>query len=137
VQGKGRDGKGEFVLLTKTTHNPLREYLSTRGTLKATDPLFASASHRNANQRLTTRSISRLVRGYLHQQGIANHRITAHSLRHTAITLALVGGATLQEAQALGRHASVQTALIYAHNLDRFNRAPERRVDSVLRECPQ
>jgi len=137
VQGKGRDGKDEFVLLTQETHSPLSEYLSARGSLKATDPLFVSASHRNANERLTTRSVSRMVKGYLHQQGIASHRVTAHSLRHTAITLALVGGATLQEAQALGRHASVETALLYAHNLDRFHRAPERKVDAVLRECLQ
>lgn len=137
VQGKGRDGKDEFVLLTEETHRPLVEYLSARGPLKATDPLFVSASHRNANQRLTTRSVSRIVRGYLHQQGLANHRVTAHSLRHTAITLALVGGATLQEAQALGRHASVETALLYAHNLDRLARAPERVIDQVLRECLQ
>ena len=137
VQGKGRDGKDEFVLLTKETHSPLLEYLSARGSLKETEPLFVSTSHRNANQRLTTRSVSRLVKSYLYQQGLASRRLTAHSLRHTAITLALVGGATLQEAQALGRHASVETALLYAHNLDRFNRAPERKVDAVLRECLQ
>ena len=133
VQGKGRDGKDEFVLLTKETHKPLLAYLSARGTLQPTDPLVVSTSHRNANQRLTTRSISRLVKGYLQQRGIANHRITAHSLRHTAITLALVGGATLQEAQALGRHASMDTTLLYAHAVNRLRWPPERRIDKLLR----
>jgi len=33
---------------------------------------------------------------------------------------------TLQEAQALGRHASITTKLIYAHNIDSISNAGEK-----------
>jgi len=132
IQGKGRDSKDEFVLLTEDTLKPIREYLSARGDVSGDSPLFVSDSHRNAGGRLTTRSISRIVKERLRGIGINDGRLSAHSLRHTAITLSLIGGASIQEAQALGRHASIDTTMIYAHNLDRVKNAPERRIDTLL-----
>ena len=43
---------------------------------------------------------------------------TAHSLRHTAVTQALIAGQTLQEVQQFARHSNINTTLIYAHNLE-------------------
>ena len=131
IHGKGRDAKDEFVLLTEKTLKPINEYLAERDRGEAA-PLFASLSDMNYGQRLTTRSVSRIVKGYLRRIGLNSDRLTAHSLRHTAITLALKGGATIQEAQALGRHANINTTLIYAHNIDRLTQAPERKIDAVL-----
>lgn len=134
IQGKGRDVKDEFVVLTDDTLRPINEYLAERKNIKDLDPLFASISNRNINQRLTTRSISRIVKKHFKDAGIINKRLTAHSLRHTAITLALQAGATIQEAQALGRHANINTTLIYAHNVNRIMHAPERKIDKLLEE---
>ncbi len=133
IQGKGRDTKDEFVVLTEDTLNPIQDYLSKRLNMKEKDPLFASISNRNNNKRLTTRSISRIVKTHLKNAGINSKRLTAHSLRHTAITLALQAGATIQEAQALGRHANINTTLIYAHNINRIIHAPERKIDKLLK----
>ena len=132
IQGKGRDAKDEFVLLTEKTLKPINEYLAERGKTEDAEPLFASLSDMNRGQRLTTRSVSRIIKSYLRRIGLNSDRLTAHSLRHTAITLALKGGATIQEAQALGRHANINTTLIYAHNIDRLTQAPERKIDVVL-----
>lgn len=133
IQGKGRDTKDEFVLLTRATLSPVREYLEARKVQDPEAPLFASLSDRNQGGRLTTRSVSRIVKEHLREVGIDDRRITAHSLRHTAITLSLLGGATIQEARSLGRHASIDTTLIYAHNIERTSeRAPERRIDALL-----
>ena len=132
IHGKGRDMKDEFVLATQETLKPIMEYLAERGEVKESDPLFASLSDMNLGERPTTRSISRIVKSYLRKIGLNSERLTAHSLRHTAITLALKGGATIQEAQALGRHANINTTLIYAHNIDRVAQAPERKIDAVL-----
>ena len=81
---------------------------------------------------MTTQAISAIVRYRLSQVGLHSNRVTAHSLRHTAITLALMGGATIQEAQMLARHSDINTTLIYAHNIDRIESAPERKIDSLL-----
>lgn len=132
VQGKGRDSKGEFVVLTEATLRPIRDYLKTRGKTTPHDPLFASHSDRNQGERLTTRSISRIVKEALKSAGLDSSRLTAHSLRHTAVTLSLLAGASIQEAQAMARHASINTTMIYAHNINRVKNAPERKIDALL-----
>jgi len=38
----------------------------------------------------------------------------------------------LQKAQALGRHADINTTMIYAHNIDRIKNAPERKIEELL-----
>lgn len=135
IQGKGRDAKDEFVLLTPSTLRPINDYLQARGKAAPGAPLFASLSDRNHGGRLTTRSISRIVKERLAGIGLGDGRLTAHSLRHTAVTLALQGGATLQEVRSMARHASIDTTLIYAHNLDRISNGAERKIDLLLKEA--
>jgi len=132
IQGKGRDSKDDFVLLTDSTLKPILAYLQVRGSVEDKAPLFTSLSDRNKNQRLTTKSISRIVKAYLRAINLDSKKLTAHSLRHTAITLSLKAGATIQEAQALGRHADINTTMIYAHNIDRIKNAPERKIEELL-----
>jgi integrase/recombinase XerC/integrase/recombinase XerD len=126
IQGKGRASKDDFVLLVEETLRPLRAYLSARGRLREEEPLFASGSRRNTGEALTTRSISRIVKERLRAVGLDDSRLTAHSLRHTAITLSIKGGASLQQAQAMARHTDPKTTLIYFHNLARIEAGAER-----------
>lgn len=132
IQGKGRDEKDEFVLLTGETLKPIYEYLKVRRSAKTGEPLFSSLSHRNGGKRLTTRTVRRVIKQRLRTIGIESDRLTAHSLRHTAITLSLKAGATIQEAQALARHTNINTTLIYAQNIDRIKQAPERKIDALI-----
>jgi integrase/recombinase XerC/integrase/recombinase XerD len=132
IQGKGQDSKDQFVVLTNGTSAPIYEYLRARGTTGKGEALFASISDRNGGDRLATRSIRRIVKERLRAIGIDSERLTAHSLRHTCITISLEAGATIQEAQALARHANINTTLIYAHNIDRLKNAPERLIDKLL-----
>lgn len=132
IHGKGRDTKDEFVVLTDKVLQPIYEYLHHRGPLKEASALFASCSSKNCGKKLTTRSISRIVKNQLKKIGINDNRITAHSLRHTAITLSLLAGATPQEARALARHSDINTTMIYAHNINRVQHAPEYKIDSLL-----
>lgn len=62
----------------------------------------------------------------------SRERLTTHSFRHSAVTFALLGGASLQQAQALARHTNLTTTMVYAHNVDRVSQAPERFVDGLL-----
>lgn len=132
IHGKGRDGKDEFVLLTCNALNPINEYLQARSALKPRASLFASHSSKNFGRMLTTRSISRIIKNRLIAIGIDESRITAHSLRHTAVTFSLLAGATPQEARALARHSDINTTLLYAHNINRIQHAPERKIDQFL-----
>lgn len=132
VQGKGRDSKDELVVLTEKTLQPIRDYLYARASNWDTDPIFASHSTKNFGKPMTTRSVSRIVKNRLKAIGIIDRRLTAHSLRHTAITFSILAGATPQEARVMARHADINTTLIYAHNINRIQHAPERKIDLFL-----
>ena len=134
VQGKGKDAKDEYVVLTPSVMSAIQDYLSRRKNTKPSDPLFISYSDRSNGQRLKTRSIRDLIKKELKGIGIISDKITTHSLRHTGITLSLLGGATLQEAQQLARHSNINTTLIYAHNIDRLNNNAESKIESLLVE---
>ena len=132
VQGKGRASKDNFVVLTPKALSPIAAYLEKRGNVNELDPLFASVSSRNAGERLTVRSVSRIAKSALRAIGIDDERYTAHSLRHTAITFSLLGGATERDAQQMARHANITTTMLYSHDIDRIKHAAEREIDNVL-----
>ncbi len=129
IQGKGRDTKDEFVLLLPEALKPIRNYIQARGETYKTAPLFCSHSDRNNKGSLTSRSISRIVKEALRSIGLDDERLTAHSLRHTAISLSIMGGASLQQAQAMARHLSSDTTLVYFHNLQRIESGAERHIN--------
>lgn len=128
VQRKGHDAKDDLVVLTEEAVGPIYEYLAARGVHDDDAPLFASLSNRNRGQHMTTRSISAVVKNRLRAVGLDTPRLTAHSLRHTAITLAVQGGASLHQAQAMAGHRDPKTTMIYFHNTDRIEQAAEKRI---------
>ena len=132
VQGKGYADKGEIVVLGESCEKPIRAYLAARGCADRTAPLFASESNNNRGGRMSANAISQICKAALKAHGIDSPAITAHSLRHTAVTSALLAGASLQEVQALARHKSINTTMIYAHNLDRMKAGAEHAIDGLL-----
>lgn len=132
IQGKGKDEKDDIAVLTPAISAPVRDYLARRGSAPNDAPLFASHGPNNNGGRITTRTIRRSFKIYKGKAGIISNRITAHSCRHTAVTLFLKSGGTIQAAQVLARHADINTTLIYAHNLDRIKSAPEYQIDAYL-----
>ena len=136
VWGKGRDEKDEYVKLTKTAQAALDDYLAARRSdgerLAEGVALFASVSNRDKGQRVTARSVSRIAKNALRTAGLDDPRLTAHSFRHTAVTLALKGGATIRDAQQMARHGSVITTERYAHDLRRLEAAAEDAAEAAL-----
>jgi integrase/recombinase XerC len=132
IQGKGRTEKTEFVKLSQKVEDAIRAYLKARGTAKGNEPLFSSLSNRNNNERMTTRSVSRIAKTHFIDAGLNSDRITAHSLRHTTATLNLLNGGTVEETQQLLRHSNINTTLIYSHALERANNNSEQRVTDAI-----
>lgn len=118
VQGKGRDEKDNYVILTDAAYMPIRSYLSTRedAAVKGA-PLFTSSSHRNTGERLTTRTVSGLAKEGLKAVGLDNRVFTAHSLRHTAAVNILRAGGTTEQVQFALRHSNPATTQIYTATL--------------------
>ena len=132
VMGKGRDTKDEYVKLTYETLKAINEYLATRQIKNNKDPLFTSLSDRTNGKRLKTRSIRDIIKKAYLKIGINSDKITTHSLRHTAITLSLIGGTPLQEVQQMARHSNINTTMIYAHNLKRIESNAEQNIQKLL-----
>ncbi|GAH65620.1 unnamed protein product, partial [marine sediment metagenome] len=134
IWGKMRTGKDEFIVLTEETHRTIRKYLSIRKPKSTSDPIFISRKTKsNGDKRLSTRSISRLVKQRLKSINIDNPKLTAHSLRHTGITFARNGGADILELKTFARHKNINTTLRYIHEIDRIENPPERKVDNYLK----
>lgn len=137
VQGKGHDEKDDFVILTGKAWEPIERYLKTcRKGAKAGEALFTSTSHQNGGQRLTTRTISGLVKEGLRAIGLDSREYTAHSLRHTcAVEILKKNGLDLSQAQAVLRHSSSTTTEIYVKSIkkeQRLNVCPESLLDDVF-----
>jgi integrase/recombinase XerD len=119
------------VPLTPALVKILMEYLYLREEmgeiLKASQPLFISVGNRAKGQRISRRGIRLIVDNYLQQTSLKytpGRTISAHSLRHTAGTLALRAGAELRQVQDLLGHADPRTTCIYAHVADRWINNP-------------
>ena len=132
IMGKGRDSKDEYVKLTYETLKAINDYLLTRKIKDNKEPLFTSLSDRTNGQRLKTRSIRDIVKKAFRNIGLNSDKITTHSLRHTAITLSLLGGTPLQEVQQMARHSNINTTMIYAHNLKRIESNAENNIQKLL-----
>ena len=118
VQGKGREEKTEYIKISATVEKAIRTYLKARENVEEGQPLFTSTSNNSRGKRISTRTFSGIVKTALKNAGYDSARLTAHSLRHTAITLALLAGREITEVQQFARHANLNTTMIYNHALD-------------------
>lgn len=135
IQGKGRDEKDNFVILTDKAYQPIQDYLNTRGPLRPSDPMFVSESNRDRGQRMTTRSVSRIAKNNLNEMGLTDKVFTAHSLRHTTAVSILRAGGTLEDCQLTLRHSNPATTQIYTAFADeerRLERNAEGLVDNLF-----
>ncbi|MBW4535950.1 MAG: tyrosine-type recombinase/integrase [Pleurocapsa minor HA4230-MV1] len=119
------------VPLTPDLAHLLVEYLHQRETsgevLQPTKPLFISTGNNSRGQRISRRGIRTIVDTYLKLADLKHtpgRTISAHSLRHTAGTLALRSGADLRQVQDLLGHSDPRTTSIYTHVGDRWENNP-------------
>ena len=127
VQHKGHDEADDFHKLPAATYEAIQDYLNTRGKLSAASPLFAGTGNRNRG-RLEEPTISKIIKQRLIDAGYNSRRLTAHSLRHSAITSLINSGASIREAQIFAGHKSPDTTCIYIHDQDRKKQNFEQRL---------
>ncbi|NJO95135.1 MAG: tyrosine-type recombinase/integrase [Hyellaceae cyanobacterium CSU_1_1] len=124
------------VPLTPDLARLLVEYLHQRETsgevLQPTRPLFISTGNNSRGQRISRRGIRTIVDTYLKLADLKHtpgRTISAHSLRHTAGTLALRSGADLRQVQDLLGHSDPRTTSIYTHVGDRWENNPALKLN--------
>lgn len=134
IKGKGHTEKDDFVVLTTDMLKILDKYLVMRKEYIDKSPLFASVSNRSYGKRLDSSTIRAICKEYLKVIGINSPRVSVHSLRHTAITLSILAGASIVDVRDFARHTDINTSLRYIHNLKRLENAPELKIDEFLKQ---
>ncbi|WP_422803246.1 tyrosine-type recombinase/integrase [Streptococcus sp. FT1-106] len=132
IQGKGREEKTEYIKISVPVEKAIRAYLKARENVEEGQPLFTSTSNNSKGKRITTRTVSGVVKTALRNAGYDSARLTAHSLRHTAITLALLAGREITEVQQFARHANLNTTMIYNHALDQAKNGCSDAISSAI-----
>ncbi len=125
VQGKGHFEKDDFLVLSHEAEDALRDWLVCRG--RKEGALFTSLSNFTSGKRISRRAIRAIVKRYFDAAGIHGNK-TTHSLRHTAITSAIRHHAPVQKVQGMSRHASLDTLMIYYHEVDRLSDPAEKYI---------
>lgn len=132
VQGKGKQERTDYIKISPQVEAAIRAYLKARGKAPESEPLFASLSNNSKGGRLSTRSISGTVKARLKAAGYDSERLTAHSLRHTAVTLSLLAGKDITEVQQFARHANISTTMIYNHSLDKAKNSCSEAIAAAI-----
>jgi site-specific recombinase XerD len=129
IRGKGE--KVRVVFLSESAKSAIREYLKNRKDMD--EPLFIQYSRNTGSQRsdlgtsrgptsntnrLTPRSIERIVKYYAIKAGISK-KVTPHVIRHSFATDLLSNGADIRSVQMMLGHANIATTQIYTHITDR------------------
>ncbi|MBU1702415.1 MAG: tyrosine recombinase XerC [Candidatus Eisenbacteria bacterium] len=112
IRGKG--GKERMVCFGEPCRKALREYLRHPERAGSIDPQETSFFRNPRGERLSVRSIQRIVTRYLMPFNL-EARPSPHTLRHSYATHLLEGGADLRIIQELLGHASPATTQIYTH----------------------
>lgn len=113
VRGKGKRERlsplGKFALQALKRWLNKRK-LSRKSGKRGLSPVFVN----KFGDRITTRSIGRILEKYIKQTGL-DHRTTPHTLRHSFATHLLDAGADIRSVQELLGHKSLVTTQIYTH----------------------
>lgn len=119
VRGKGQ--KDRPIFISEAAAAWVQAYLDMRN--DTVPALFTrTGGHKQADtsgdyQRLTPRSVQRLVARYARLAGITKH-VSPHTLRHSFATDLLMNGADLRSVQAMLGHSNIATTQIYTHVTD-------------------
>jgi integrase/recombinase XerD len=130
----GKGGKDRVLPLKPSLWNATLSYLEMSGRAldrePGTAPLFTSVRKRvgKAAARLSPRMVWYIVERYVQAAGIKK-RISPHSLRHTAITLALDAGATIRQAQTYAGHADPKTTVRYDRTREDLDKSAAHLID--------
>jgi integrase/recombinase XerC len=121
VRVVGKGSKERIVPIGEIALQALRDYAQEQRkkwsfSCKGETPVFLN----NRGERITTRSVARIVEKHLQRAGIPI-KMGPHGLRHSFATHLLNGGADLRVIQELLGHASLSTTQRYTHlNLDQL-----------------
>lgn len=138
VRGKGHSEKALRVKVEPNTEKMLRQYWAVRfdGKYpKDKDFMFVSTSRNrtaDADEQLSTRTIRAICKKAMKAIGLDDKQHSAHSLRHSACSIALAAGEALPDVKDMMRHSRLDTTLLYQHAYTRERNNAELTVGKII-----
>ena len=130
IQGKGRTAPDAYVKIPAGLEVALNDYLSIR---KDDNPfLFTGHSRNHPTPYLSRSFVIKMFKQLMKDASLEDTQVTAHGLRHTAATIYLLRGGSLESTRQLLRHENVTTTMIYAHHVDQMTEEPENEIERLI-----
>jgi len=127
IRGKGE--KVRVVFLSDSAKKSIKEYLVKRKDME--EAMFINIlPTKKSCDRLTPRSIERLVKQYAIKAGISK-KVTPHVIRHSFATDLLSNGADIRSVQMMLGHSNIATTQIYTHVTDKQLREVHKKFHSA------
>lgn len=118
-----KGGKTDTVKLQQPVKALIDEYVARTGRSYKEDPfsyLFLGHSRNKKNgEKLDPSALNYMLKAACKRAGIEKD-LKVHSTRHTAITLAILGGATIEKVRDFAAHNSIATTNRYVHSINRL-----------------
>ena len=138
LRGKGHSEKALRVKVEPNTEKMIRQYWAVRFNgkyPKDKDFMFVSTSRNHTaddDDQLSTRTIRDICKKAMKAIGLDDKQHSAHSLRHSACSIALAAGEALPDVKDMMRHARLDTTLLYQHAYTREKNNAELTVGKVI-----
>ena len=133
VHGKGN--RIRRVYLREDTVSVIRSYVEAkmRSGLPLSGALFLAHGNRTRGARLSRRAINDIVDQYLGAAKLKRVGVSCHALRHTHGTLAVAGGAKVEQLREAMGHSHIETTGIYVRAVERARHNPANFIDVDVR----
>ena len=139
LRGKGnQEEESDCVKVDPHAEKMIREYWKARfkgRTPKDSDFMFTSTSRNrtaDVDEMLSTRTIRTICKNAMKDIGLDDPQHVAHSLRHSACTIALEAGEALPDVKDMMRHKRLDTTLLYQQRYDRKRNNAELSVGRMI-----
>lgn len=88
------------------------------------------STNKKNNERLDPSTLNYMIKKVCDNAGI-NKKLKVHSTRHTAITLAIINGETIEKVREFAAHKSIATTNKYIHSIDKLKNNPGDNIDII------
>lgn len=116
-------GKNDIIKINQHVKDLIMEYIKrTERSIEANpeEYLFIGHSTNKLNkEKLNPATLNKIIDNYCKKFNI-NKKLKVHSLRHSAITIAIQKGASLEKVQAFAGHESAYTTARYVHSINKL-----------------
>lgn len=140
IRGKGRLEKNTEIYLPQTVLNAIDMWKRVSISGKESDDYVFKIENKPKSWGFIPcrpESISGRLRHILKDVFPDKPGLSAHCLRHTAITLAIESGMEMYRVTKFARHTSPATTMIYIHDNQRFTDPAENRIEALVEHAEE